>query len=378
MPDPAPSAEALPLDAALAEALDAAREQLAEAWRVYLDRAREQLEAGWREQLDRVVRDRFAAIELRLHEDFDRAVEAGIAERMERAIELARAAARREFAGQLNQTARRLKQAEGRDAWIRTLLEACGDFCTRAALFGVSSATLTLEMGFGFDLQQVTQSDFPLEAAPAFAGAVDSKDTIVAMGSPRELSSGIAAALGYPTNTKVYLFPLAPAGAVVAILYAESGEIPVDVAALELIAGIAENSIEAEVRLVKTVSAPVTSTDLVQIAGRAAARLDDGQPPAWSALPAREQQMHLRAQRFARTGTARIILDKTPQVKTGRAARGLYAILKEDIDRAREQFRREFIEPCPSMVDYLHQEFVHTLANDRPELLGPDYPGALA
>jgi hypothetical protein len=29
------------------------------------------------------------------------------------------------------------------------------------------------------------------------------------------------------------------------------------------------------------------------------------------------------------------------------------------------------------MVDYLHLEMVHTLANDDAELLGKDYPGPL-
>jgi hypothetical protein len=64
-------------------------------------------------------------------------------------------------------------------------------------------------------------------------------------------------------------------------------------------------------------------------------------------------------------------------VRSGRASRDLYGELGAQIDEARESFRHEFFAPCPGMVDYLHLEMVHTLANDDAELLGKDYPGPL-
>jgi hypothetical protein len=70
-------------------------------------------------------------------------------------------------------------------------------------------------------------------------------------------------------------------------------------------------------------------------------------------------------------------LHEGPAVLTGRSRRNLYEALRSPIDEAREQFRRDFFACCPSMVDYLHLELVHTLANDDAELLGTDYPGPM-
>ena len=53
------------------------------------------------------------------------------------------------------------------------------------------------------------------------------------------------------------------------------------------------------------------------------------------------------------------------------------AALRKSIDAAREAFRPSFFAPCSSMVDYLHLELVHTLANDDPDLLGDNYPGPM-
>ena len=71
-------------------------------------------------------------------------------------------------------------------------------------------------------------------------------------------------------------------------------------------------------------------------------------------------------------------LYQADEVRRGRARSELYALLREPIDTGREAFRRDFLSADRTMTDYLHQEMVHTLANDNAELLGPDYPGPLA
>jgi hypothetical protein len=103
-------------------------------------------------------------------------------------------------------------------------------------------------------------------------------------------------------------------------------------------------------------------------------------PPkaSWDALSPEEQQVHFRAQRFARVQTAEMRLYQAEAVQSGRARRDLYNALRQPIDEARRKFHELFFQPCPSMVDYLHLEILRTLANDDPELLGNDYPGPLA
>jgi hypothetical protein len=90
-----------------------------------------------------------------------------------------------------------------------------------------------------------------------------------------------------------------------------------------------------------------------------------------------DQAVHLRAQRFARSSVAQILLSKPEAIQRGRASSNLYATLKEEIDEGRDAFRRQFFESCPSMVDYFHLEIVRTLAQDESRALGPDYPGPL-
>ena len=97
----------------------------------------------------------------------------------------------------------------------------------------------------------------------------------------------------------------------------------------------------------------------------------------WAELPRSEQELHLKAQRFARTRVAEMLLHKVRQVHAGRDTSNLYGMLREEIEAGREAFRREFIETCPSMVDYFHLELQRTLAKDSTEGLGPDYPGPL-
>jgi hypothetical protein len=73
-----------------------------------------------------------------------------------------------------------------------------------------------------------------------------------------------------------------------------------------------------------------------------------------------------------------MLLHKVKQVRNGRASNNLYRELKGDIDAGREAFRQQYIETCPSMVDYFHLELVRTLARDASGALGPDYPGPVA
>ena len=155
---------------------------------------------------------------------------------------------------------------------------------------------------------------------------------------------------------------------VLGLLYADADQRSVESSALELLAMAAgafagEHAVTTERAAgLVTISAPSQKTA----------------PAPWTSLTRQEQDVHQRAQRFARVQVAEIRLYKSENVKTGRAGRNLYASLKTEIDAAREAYHNDFLAASPSMVDYLHSELVRTLANDDAELLGPDYPGPLA
>lgn len=336
------------LKIAIDEARALAREQVAAAWQLQVDRIREELESGWRDRLDSVFNDRFADVESRIGASFEAALDSRVRR------------SRSETTDALNQTARRLRGAASREEWIRTLIEAATPFCGKAAVVAVTPKGLSIG----------DQPPVPLASAPAFGSAVESKDTVVAVGTPRELSEALATYLGDASSKKIYLFPIMTRQAVVAILYAEPGDTPIDVSALELLASLAGASIDAT----ETVVVKAPTADLIRIAGAAAP------PPAarsWTDLGRPEQEQHLRAQRFARTRVAQFLLHKAREVREGRETYNLYGALKEEIEAGREAFRKEFIETCPSMVDYFHLELQRTLARDMAGALGPEYPGPL-
>lgn len=338
------------LKTAIDEARALAREQVGAAWQLHVDRIREALETGWHDRIDSIFNERFADVESRLGASFAAAVDSRVRR------------ARSETAEALNQTARRLRSAASREEWIRTLIEAAAPFCGKAAVVAVTPKGLSI----------ADQPPVPLASAPAFGSAVESKDTVVAVGTPRELSQAIASYLGDASSKKIYLFPIVTRQAVVAILYAEPiDEAAIDVSALELLASLAAASIDAT----ETVVVKSPTADLIRIASPAA------NPPAparsWTDLGRTEQEQHLRAQRFARTRVAQLLLHKAKEVREGRETYNLYGALKEEIEGGRDAFRKEFIETCPSMVDYFHLELQRTLARDMAGALGPEYPGPL-
>jgi hypothetical protein len=98
---------------------------------------------------------------------------------------------------------------------------------------------------------------------------------------------------------------------------------------------------------------------------------------SWTSLSKEDQDLHLRAQRFARVKIAEIRLYKSQAVKAGRASQSLYALLKPEIDAGRDGFREQYLTASPTMVDYFHVELLRTLANEDATLLGADYPGPL-
>jgi len=90
-----------------------------------------------------------------------------------------------------------------------------------------------------------------------------------------------------------------------------------------------------------------------------------------------QQELQLRAKRFARVKVAELQLYQAAEVKAGRTMRDLYGALGTQIDGAREAFRERFLTRDCVDADYLHAELVRTLANDDASLLGPGYPGPL-
>ncbi len=361
---------------ALEEARESAREQIAAAWQLHIEKIQDLLEADWRSSVDRILEERFAELAHSIANEADQHAAAHAVQ------------ARREMSDQMSLAVRRLRQFESEAQWCMALLDGAIGFCSRTALFHAGSHAFRFLADRGPETHgQRPDAEIPLEAAPALLGAVESADTIVTIRVASEISEPVASYFGEDANQRVHIFPVATSERIVALLYAEPGERPVDTGALELLATVAGALLEghlasADSRRPSNVVA-ISSVGPPPVQAIAAPPIAAEEPPAraaaqsWSALSRDEQDLHLKAQRFARVKIAEMRLYKSAAVRTGRLEQNLYDTLRVEIDSGREAFREQFLALSPTMLDYFHVELVRTLANDDPALLGSHYPGSL-
>jgi hypothetical protein len=333
------------------------------AWQIHIEQLQEQLAGGWPERIAWIFEERFRELQARLEEEY----RGSIREQVAAALADARAAVRRDFAEKLNQSLRRLRMFESDAQWAAALLDAAEPFCDRAALFTLNGLNLHLEAVRGMP-KPGEVADVPLSAAPAFGSVVATSDAVVAMRTRGEMSEALAGVFGEEPGLRCHLFPIATRERVPAILYADAAG-PMETSAIELVAGLAGAVLD---------SLSGRATPQAQLVRISAGERTGAGIGAWFELSREDQELHLKAQRFARVQVAEMRLYKSDAVKEGRARRDLYGALKVEIDNARELFQRDYLTATPTMVDYLHLELVRTLANDDAELLGRSYPGPLA
>jgi hypothetical protein len=260
----------------------------------------------------------------------------------------------------LNQFLRRLRQYGKEGEWISATLDSAGHFARGVAIFEVKSGTLVLRGQVKMDLP--ADFSFPLASAAAFASAIGTKDSVVALRSPSE----VGAQLGVESSReRIHVIPLANGDRVAAVLFATGGE-HTDANGLELIAGIASVVLERK----------ANASLHPQIAEAPKAKPDRRELPPWADLSEEQRNLHTRAQRFARVAVAEMQLARPEACKAGREQNNLYLFLKSDIDKARGAYRKQFMV-IPSMVDYLHLELIRTAAEGNEAKLGVEYPGQL-
>jgi len=282
---------------------------------------------------------------------------------VERAAGEAGQQARQQCADQLNQAVRRLWQAGNLPELADTLADAAAQFARGAAVLSIESGMAKMEsVRPSSDGGQAAGSETALDAAPALTAAIESREPVIAAAAESEVGATLAGLAASGGDDRVAVFPVLSHQAVPALVCAWG---KVEAAAVELLAQVA--GVEFE-RLLRTTAASAPEVALVNIAPA---------EDTWDSLPGREQRLHLRAQRFARVRVAEWRLREGAAVRSGRVRGDLYGELAPQIDGARESFRDEFLIQCPSMIDYLHREMVHTLAKDNAQLLGKDYPGPL-
>lgn len=356
--------------------------------------------ATWR----RVCEDYFS----RLIEDLEQQVESEVESRVTAAVEAAVRGAvadasgetRRALAEELNQAVRRLRQSDNGEDLYATLLDVTLSFCEQAAVFSIHQSVVRAEcMRRITDVQSGEERgasslpalEFSITEAAAFSTAIDTRDPVIAMSAPAEVSDALVRLFEHKADERVYLFPLVSDGSVASLFYASGNVQAPPLELLSEVAGLQLHNLTAALpEPAPAVVEPPPAEVLVAISGAAnqpaaigalaSSKEEKPSEPrnAWWDLSREDQHLHLAAQRFARVQVAEMRLTSPDAVRSGRAARNLYLALQPQIDTAREKFREKHITMSPSMVDYLHLELVRSLADDDPSLFGSNYPGPLA
>jgi hypothetical protein len=264
----------------------------------------------------------------------------------------------------LNQQLRRLRQTQTPGELAALAVEVAAPFAGQFAVFvfrdGKAEAEAAKNMG------ELPLSFDPNEGA-AFRAAIESHDPVIAIGTPSEISPLLSERIHFETSERIHLFPLVVRGAVHGVAFAAGDVQP---APLELMSGLVALRMEAI-----TATPPPKRDDLVSI--DTPSKLPVQQKVNWSDLSSADQALHLRAQRFARMRVAEIRLEHTEAFQRGFQSRDFYGSLREPIDKAREEFRKDYLNRAPTMVDYLYLELIRSLTGDNERMLGPGFPGPL-
>lgn len=279
--------------------------------------------------------------------------------------ERVRQVASRETGETLNQTIRRISQAESEAAVLRVIAGAASGFAQRAVVLAVEgSQARTIAEG-------EAESAFDAKSAPAIASVIQSKDAVVAVASVSEI--GIP--LGDTAGERAYLLPVTVRQKVTAILIGSGGVAP---APLELFCQAAGMKIEALTPLPPPSTASFApGSGLVNIGAPASPEAVSGPPRSWDDLNPEDQRLHLQAQRVARVKVAEMRLRHPDELRRGLFEGNVYEALKSAIDAARAEFLQSFLAKTETMVDYLHLEITRSLVHDDEKLLGSNYPGPM-
>ena len=289
----------------------------------------------------------------------------------------------------LNQTLRRIRHTAAEHEALQLLLEDSP--ADRAVVLLIENNQARLAAWRNVQLREEDE-DRPVELADAaaLASCVETRDPVVALTSPAEISSILSLALsstiatepGGPT-AKAYLFPVTARQTTVAVMLASGDVTPAPIELLCEAVGMKLESLE----IAPASHEPQMATaSLVKIAAAPARRKNNEQGEkskpiegaiAWSNLTPEQQAQHLRAQRFARVRTAQIRISESDDLRKGTQQGDIYSALRRSIDAARHDYERSFMSQSPTMVDYLHLELIRSLTRENPRLMGQNYPGPI-
>ena len=292
---------------------------------------------------------------------------------------------------------------------LSSLLEGCGKFSTRTALFVLRSGNPAGWRARGFGNNDAVKS-LVLDGGEGLAARVIQGRAPV-LTAANEFDAAFLEAMGHPAEgANIALVPLIVREKVAALVYADPGSAPqgkLETPALDVLVRSASWWLEVVAARKAGTPAEVSPTLGTQVmsasASAAAAPASEPEPepapepalqaaaavveesvpeveaepePASSAaLSADDQAVHQKARRFAKLLVDEIKLYNKKKVEQGKATRDLYQRLKDDIDKSRATYEKRFGQTAAASADYFTSELVRSLADGDKALLGSGFSG---
>jgi hypothetical protein len=316
---------------------------------------------------------------------------------------------------------------------LKALLDTSANYATRVALFVVKGNNATGWQGRGFGGNDGVK-DFALDmGAPAVVRAISDRAPVSA--PTADLDARFVQDFGAPGAAEGRLLPLVLKDKVAALVYADAGAESVgklDGGALELLvlstgAWLEVNSLRKQVHkepaVDRTESRPVATAEAAQAfndpfashapthAMAAAASTAMADAPAQAAVmsavaeaepvpeqiveelapvaalatepepatapmpavPPEDQDVHRKAQRFARLLVDEVKLYNQAKVAEGRKHKDLYDRLKEAIEKSRGTYQKRYGNTVAASGDYFQHELVRSLAEDDVSIMGANF-----
>jgi len=91
------------------------------------------------------------------------------------------------------------------------------------------------------------------------------------------------------------------------------------------------------------------------------------------ALSPADQEVHRKAQRFARLLVDEIKLYNQAKVSEGRKNKDLYDRLKDTIEKSRTTYQKRYGNTVAASGNYFQHELIRSLAEDDPSIMGPNF-----
>jgi hypothetical protein len=310
---------------------------------------------------------------------------------------------------------------------LKALLDSCGHYAARVALFVVKGSNATGWQGRGFSDNDGVK-DFALDAhATAVMQAIGDRAAVSAPAS--DFDARFIRDFGAPASGEGRLLPLVLKDKVAALLYADGGSVGagrLDGGSLELLvlstsAWLEVNSLRklthkeppaerGESRPVAVAEATPAFNDpfashapthaMAAAAAMAntpaavmsavaepavmetvveelvpAAEVATELPPSASApaMSPEDQDVHRKAQRFARLLVDEVKLYNQAKVAEGRKHKDLYDRLKEAIEKSRGTYQKRYGNTVAASGDYFQHELVRSLAEDDVSIMGANF-----